>query len=70
MKEELTNKEEDTLLEAGREIDYEKREHTMFHDWFVKNIEQLREDFCDKKESAFYQFCKDKFIEWRNTKWE
>lgn len=68
----LTNKQEDDLLEQGREIDAERREEHrresqegIFDSWKSDNLKQLKDDFIEEHEQEFIDFCKE---EYKNSK--
>lgn len=67
---ELTTKEEDYILEVGREIDAERKEEwereaqiekeeTPMREWIKDHKETLKSEFIVSYEDEFEQFCKE-----------
>jgi hypothetical protein len=64
----LDKKQEDDMLEQGREFDAEIREERnrecqmgIFECWFADNKRQLLEDFAEENEQMFRDFCREEF---------
>lgn len=71
---ELTAKEEDTMLERGREMDFErKQEHEQeerqnradegFRQFKEDNLKDLQAEFC-KESDEFEEYCRSEFKRW------
>jgi len=69
--EELTNKQEDDVLEQGRELDYERKmeianetEDGSFSDWKGDYMDDLLRQFVEEVyPSEFENYCKDAYRE-------
>jgi len=67
---ELNAKQEDIMLEAGREFDAERREEHRresedgrFECWKNDNLKSLKDDFYEENIEEFDRFCKEVFKE-------
>ena len=54
--------------ELDYDTDMERRkesERTYYDCWCEDNIDSLRQEFCEKEEDAFGEYCKEAFEEWK-----
>ena len=68
----LTKEQEDHMLEAGRDADYERKlehkresEDGQYHTWKKDNLTELRKDFCESQPDQFEEFCREEFKQWK-----